>query len=331
MFTMREAFDWLDSGVMYGCGRVRLSGVCTDTRSPVTGALFVALRGERFDAHDFIATAQRDGAAAVLCERIVPGLRAPALLAPDSLHALGAIACGWRRRHSLPVIAVTGSNGKTTVKEMLAAILRASYGADATLATEGNLNNQIGVPLTVMRLDASHRAAVVELGVNQPGEIARLAQIAAADVALVNNAQREHQEFLGSVEATARENGEAIVALAPSGTAVFPGDDACAPIWRELAGTRRTIEFGWEDAPGRFAVAVRPRHLAPRRSRFACPMRRSRSGWRSRAGTTCATPWRQRPAPGPSASRRARSRKGWAISVRRGGGFASGVRNAARP
>ncbi|MCX8004958.1 MAG: UDP-N-acetylmuramoyl-tripeptide--D-alanyl-D-alanine ligase, partial [Burkholderiaceae bacterium] len=148
-----------------------------------------------------------------------------------------------RQRFALPLIAVTGSNGKTTVTQMIGAILAQAFGAERRLVTRGNLNNDIGVPLMLFALRATHRAAVLELGMNRPGEIAWLAQLAQPTVALVNNAQREHQEFFDGVEATARENGAAIAALPPEGTAVFPADDACAGIWRALAGTRRVLDF----------------------------------------------------------------------------------------
>jgi len=248
MFDLREAFGWLESARLVGDGAVRVSGVSTDTRALTPGCLFVALRGERYDAHDFVVQAIGQGAAAVMCERWVEGMRAPALIVPDARRALGELARAWRRRFSLPLIAVTGSNGKTTVKEMISAILAAQYGEDARLATAGNLNNEIGVPLTVFRLRDTHRAAVLELGMNHPGEIAWLAQVAQPGVALVNNAQREHQEFLGSVEATARENGAVIAALPAAGVAVFPGDDEHAHVWRELAGARRRIEFATDGA-----------------------------------------------------------------------------------
>jgi len=243
MFDLREAFGWLEAGRLVGDGSVRVAGVCTDTRALTPGCLFVALRGEQFDAHDFVARAIAQGAAAVMCERWVDGMRAPALIVPDARRSLGELARAWRRRFAAPLIAVTGSNGKTTVKEMISSILAAQFGEDARLATAGNLNNEIGVPLTIFRLRESHRAAVLELGMNHPGEIAWLAQVARPDVSLVNNAQREHQEFLGSVEATARENGAAIAALPAGGVAVFPGDDAHAWVWRELAGNRRRVEF----------------------------------------------------------------------------------------
>jgi UDP-N-acetylmuramoyl-tripeptide--D-alanyl-D-alanine ligase len=248
VFELREAFDCLSAGRLVtpdaGATGVSLSGVSTDTRAVGPGELFVALRGERFDANDFVGQAIAAGASAVMVERWTPECRPPALVVSDTRRALGEIAAGWRSRFTLPVIAVTGSNGKTTVKEMIAAILAEHCGESARLSTHGNLNNEIGVPLTVFRLSADHRAAVIELGMNRPGEIGWLAQIAQPTVALVNNAQREHQEFMHSVEATARENGAAIAALPADGVAVFPGDDLHTPIWRELAGARRCIEFG---------------------------------------------------------------------------------------
>lgn len=268
-FTLREALDWLDAGVLHGRGDERCDGVCTDSRSLDAGQLFVALRGEQFDAHEFVAQAAVRGAAAVMVERPVAGLRKPVLRVPDTRRALGELARGWRRRFDPVLIAVTGSNGKTTVKEMLAAILASACGAAQRLATQGNLNNDIGVPLTVLGLCAAHRAAVVELGMNRPGEIAWLAEVAGPQVAVVTNAQREHQEFMGSVAATARENGSALAALPAEGVAVFPVDDAAhAPIWREQAAGRRIVGFGLGDAgdavvraahdaePGRFVMSI---------------------------------------------------------------------------
>lgn len=249
MLELREAFGLLTSARLLavdpGDPQPVLTGVATDTRTVTAGELFVALRGQTHDAHAYVAQAIAAGAGAVLIERWTEGCRAPAIQVRDTRRSLGELAAGWRRRFVLPTIAVTGSNGKTTVKEMVAAILAAWVGEDARLATRGNLNNELGVPLTVLRLRASHRAAVFELGMNQPGEIAWLASIAQAGVALVNNAQREHQEFLGSVEATAHENGAAIAALPADGVAVYPGDDtAHAPIWARLAAGRRTLTFG---------------------------------------------------------------------------------------
>jgi len=223
-------------------------GVSTDSRQVMPGSLFVALRGERFDAHDFLGQLTGNPVAAVVVERLPENYPLPAIVVPDTLAALGRIGLFWRRRFTIPVIGVTGSNGKTTVKEMISAILLAAFGADARMATQGNLNNEIGVPLTVTRLTDAHKAAVIELGMNHPGEIARLAAIAEPTVALVNNAQREHQEFMHTVEAVARENGAVLQALPPDGVAVFPGDDEYTALWRELAGDRKVMTFGLSDA-----------------------------------------------------------------------------------
>ncbi|MES3022361.1 MAG: UDP-N-acetylmuramoyl-tripeptide--D-alanyl-D-alanine ligase [Pseudomonadota bacterium] len=223
-------------------------GVSTDSRSAPPGSLFVALRGETFDAHDFLAQVGAGGVAAVVVEALPQDWTVPAIVVPDTLVALGQVANFWRGQFAIPVIGVTGSNGKTTVKEMIAAILGAAYGEQQCLATRGNLNNEIGVPLTLMRLDAAHQAAVIEMGMNHPGEIARLSKIAEPTVALVNNAQREHQEFMHTVEAVAQENGAAIAGLAPDGIAVYPGDDTYTALWRGLARDRRSITFGLDDS-----------------------------------------------------------------------------------
>ena len=172
---------------------------------------------------------------------------------PDSRLALGELAAGWRRQFDLPLIAVTGSNGKTTVTQMVASILRAHAG-DAAHATQGNLNNDIGVPLTLLGLRSEHRIGVIELGMNHPGEIAYLAGLAQPTVALVNNAQREHQEFMHTVRAVAEENGAVLQALPSSGVAVYPQDDDFTALWQELAGTRAVCRFAM--ASGEVSAAV---------------------------------------------------------------------------
>ncbi|MGB7184347.1 MAG: UDP-N-acetylmuramoyl-tripeptide--D-alanyl-D-alanine ligase [Burkholderiaceae bacterium] len=256
-FTARDALNWLDSAELYGSGSEVFSGVGTDTRRLPPGCLFVPLRGENFDAHNFIEKAVAEGAAGFLFEHCEQ-LYGPALRVPDTRRALGQLARGWRARFDLPLIAVTGSNGKTTVKDMISAVLAESVGAEHCLATEGNFNNDIGVPLTVFRLDDCHRVAVLELGMNHPGEIEWLTKIAQPAIAIVNNAQREHQEFLDGVEATARENGAVFSGLPESGIAVFPGDDPCTPIWEALAGNRRVMRFGLSDISGQFDVWANP-------------------------------------------------------------------------
>lgn len=224
------------------------NGISTDTRKLMPGSLFVALKGENFDAHDFLPELVGKGAAAVVAERLPDNYPLPALVVPDTRLALSQIATGWRNQFDIPVIGVTGSNGKTTTKEMTASILRAAFG-EGFLATAGNLNNDIGVPMTLFRLDDCHHAAVIEMGVNHPGEMTSLTMVACPTVALVNNAQREHQEFFDGIEASARENGSAISLLPANGVAVFPADEAYTSLWCELAGGRRVVTFGFsEDA-----------------------------------------------------------------------------------
>jgi UDP-N-acetylmuramoyl-tripeptide--D-alanyl-D-alanine ligase len=247
MMTLQQARELLGGDVsLRGDAQTVVRRVHSDTRSLQAGDLFVALRGERFDAHDFLPQAAAAGAVAAIAERGLAEAGLAGLQVRDSLQALQQLAAAWRRSVPAVLIAVTGSNGKTTVTQMVAAILRAWMG-DAALATEGNFNNHIGLPLTLLRLRggavAPHRVAVVELGTNHEGEIAQLAALAAADVALINNAQREHQEFLPGLDAVARENGSVISALGAAGTAVFPADDAAAALWRTLAGDRRVLTF----------------------------------------------------------------------------------------
>jgi len=240
--SLAQAQQLLPASRLVGDGALHIERVHTDSRSLQAGDLFVALRGERFDAHDFLPQAAQAGAVAAVAERGLQEAKLAGLEVADSRAALGQLACGWRQRLQGPLIAVTGSNGKTTVTQMTAAILRAHAG-EAALATQGNFNNDIGVPLTLLRLRDHHRIAVLELGMNHPGEIAQLAAIARPTVALVNNAQREHQEFMATVEAVARENGSVLSSLPTAGVAVFPADDDYAPLWRALAGQRRVMTF----------------------------------------------------------------------------------------
>jgi UDP-N-acetylmuramoyl-tripeptide--D-alanyl-D-alanine ligase len=225
-------------------GEVVFAGVSTDSRNVSAGSLFVALRGEVFDAHSFLAQVAEKGVAAVVVEELPEGWTLPAVVVPNTLAALGQIANHWRRQFAMPVIGVTGSNGKTTVKEMIAAILAAAHGEEGRLATRGNLNNEIGVPLTLFRMEAKQQSAVIEMGMNHPGEIGRLVAIAEPTIAMVNNAQREHQEFMHTVEAVARENGAVLAGLHADGVAVFPHGDEFTPIWEELSAGRRMIRFG---------------------------------------------------------------------------------------
>ena len=248
-------------GALHG-NAVAFSGVTTDSRRVSAGDLFVAISGERFDGNQFVAEAAGRGAVAALTSRLVDaGMPLPQVAVADTRAALGRLAAHWRGRFSLPLVALTGSNGKTTVKEMLASILAAHCdGHDPVLATEGNLNNDIGVPLTLFRLRESHRYAVIEMGMNHAGEIDYLTHIARPTVALVTNAHRAHVGILGSVDAIARAKGEIYGGLGPQGIAVVNEDDAFASLWKDLnkgtlspaptqgGGGRRIVTFGLSES-----------------------------------------------------------------------------------
>ncbi len=238
---------------------VKFLAVSTDTRKLQPGDLYVALRGEHFDGADFVAQAKAAGAVAALInkdsfEKLTKPLNPescilnpdfPVLLVQDTRIALGQLATYWRNQFDIPVVAITGSNGKTTVKEMTAAILREAAGnADAVLATKGNLNNDIGMPLTLLQLNAQHRYAVIEMGMNHAGEIDYLTRLASPEVALINNASGAHLEGMGSVEAVALAKGEIFAGLQQGGSAVINSDDLYAPLWRTLAGAHSLLEFG---------------------------------------------------------------------------------------
>ena len=228
---------------------VEVTGVSTDTRTVADGQLFIALSGERFDAHDFLDQAITAGATALLVsdESKLPAGCSAVVVGDDTRLALGRLAAAWRARFSLPVIAVTGSNGKTTTKEMVAAILKVAFGT-SVLSTRGNLNNDIGLPLTLLGLRPTHRAAVIEMGMNHPGEIAYLAQIGSPTVALVTNAQRAHLEGMGDLEEVAREKGSIFGGLLPNGVAIINADDTYADFWRGMAGVHAVRTFGIDHA-----------------------------------------------------------------------------------
>lgn len=239
-----------------GGADVRFSAVSTDTRSIKQGDLFVALKGEHFDGAKFVADALKAGAVAAVVnagsrEQLSQILNPESciLYVEDTRLALGKLAAHWRNKFDIPLVAITGSNGKTTVKEMLAAILRSHTGSDeAVLATQGNLNNDIGMPITILKLRGTHRYAVIEMGMNHFGEIDYLTHIAHPDVALINNAAGAHLQGLGSLEGVARAKGEIFAGLRSNGTAVINADDAHAAVWKKLADKRRLFEFSLERA-----------------------------------------------------------------------------------
>ena len=228
-------------GSHYFGSNVPFTSVCSDTRTVTPGSLFFALKGEKFDAHDFVNDAMRAGAVALVVEHEVH-CPLPQIIVRDTKLMLGASAAYWRRTKNCPVIAVAGSNGKTTTTQMIASILKAHFGENM-LATEGNFNNDIGVPLTLWKLRDNHRAAVIETGMNHVGEMRYLQGLVRPTVAVMTNAQREHQEFLKTVEAAARENGEIFRGLTDNGTAIIPFDDPCKDIWLEVAAAQNIMTF----------------------------------------------------------------------------------------
>ncbi|MCG2633560.1 MAG: UDP-N-acetylmuramoyl-tripeptide--D-alanyl-D-alanine ligase [Gammaproteobacteria bacterium] len=240
MMLLSEAARVLD-GHLLGAD-VRFGRVGTDSRASEPGELFVALRGERFDGHGFVAEAAARGAVAALVDKPLDQPLTQ-LQVGDTLTALGELAANWRRRFDIPLVAITGSNGKTTVKEMVAAILAQTA---PVLATRGNLNNQVGLPLTLLRLRQHHAWAVIEAGMSAPGELAGLGRIAAPTVAVITNAAAAHLAGLGDVAAVARAKAELLDGLCPGGTAILNLDDPHIVLWRAQAGGHPVISFSLE-------------------------------------------------------------------------------------
>jgi len=226
---------------------VEFGSVSTDSRAISQGDLFIALQGDKFDGSQFVALSAEKGAVAALVnEESYHGEAVPCslLLVKDTRLALGKLSGYWRGQFKFPVVGITGSNGKTTVKEMLTAILRERSGSDdGVLSTQGNFNNDIGMPLTLLKLRAQHRFAVIEMGMNHRGEIDYLTRLAQPDVALINNAGSAHIANLGSLKAIAETKGEIFAGLKKSGVAIINADENFAPLWRELAAGHQIIEF----------------------------------------------------------------------------------------
>ena len=232
------------------------TGVSTDSRTVQKGDLFVALSGERFNGHKFVSSAIERGAVAAMIKaqaayELNPGR--PLISVADTRLGLGQLAASWRKRFVMPLVAITGSNGKTTVKEMIASILRQEVdnqqlgdhdAAENVLATEGNLNNDIGVPLMLLRIREQHVFAVIEMGMNHMGEIAYLTQLTKPNVAVITNAGLAHIEGLGTLEAVAYAKGEIFSELDQQGVAIINADDQYAPLWRRLVNGRRVVDFG---------------------------------------------------------------------------------------
>jgi UDP-N-acetylmuramoyl-tripeptide--D-alanyl-D-alanine ligase len=218
----------------------RYCTVSTDSRTLKPGTLFVALRGPTFDGRDFVAAAAAQGAVGAIVDRAVAHAL-PQVVVPDALRALQQLGQAWRNEFNVPIVGVAGSNGKTTAKEMTAAILSRM---GVCMATHGNLNNHIGVPLTLMRLEASHRSAVVEMGANRIGDVAELVRLARPTVGLITNAGAEHLEGFGNLDGVAQGEGEMVSCLEPSATAVINADDAYAGYWRRVATAQHVLTFG---------------------------------------------------------------------------------------
>lgn len=240
---------------------IKFTGCNTDTRNLLPGSLYVALRGKRFDGHDFIVDAQQQGASAVMIERPV-ACALPALRVKDTRLALGKLARLWRQRFTLPVVAITGSNGKTTTKEMVKAILSQQ---GQVLATQGNLNNEIGVPLTLFNLGTEHRYAVIEMGANHAGEIAYLTQIAQPTIATITQCAPAHLEGFKNVQGVAMAKGEIFSHLSTGGTAVINYDDSYAQLWHKLAQPYNISSFALNNSA---QVTAQPIQLYPDSSQF---------------------------------------------------------------
>lgn len=225
-------------------GDAEFTAVSIDSRTLNAGDLFIALRGERFDAHNFIQDAVAKKPCALVVERFFPDIALPQLVVSDSLLALGQIAALNRSLFSRPVIAITGSSGKTTVKTLLAGIL-AECGS--THATKGNFNNHIGVPLTLLQLEAHHEFAVIEMGASGPGEIEYLCSLAKPQITMINNVMAAHIQGFGSIQGVARAKGEIYTALPTTGVAVVNVDDRFAPDWLATLTNRRVIRVSFND------------------------------------------------------------------------------------
>ncbi|MDP4800518.1 MAG: UDP-N-acetylmuramyl-tripeptide synthetase [Burkholderiaceae bacterium] len=257
-WTLRDLLPILDRAGLSGARWLTpptdptqvVMGVSIDSRRCPAGSLFAAILGERFDGHDFLPEAANQGAvAALVCRHGTDqptdqSMGLPLLMVPDTIAALGALAAAWRADWPGRLVAVTGSNGKTTVKEMIASIMRAAVGRRSQWATPGNLNNQIGLPLSLLGLRSRHRLAVMEIGMNHPGEVLSLALMAKPDLAVVTNAQREHQEFMGTVQACAHENGSVFESLGGQGVVIYPRDPLHESIWASQAAGRSACRFG---------------------------------------------------------------------------------------
>lgn len=220
-------------------------GVSTDSRTLIPGNLFIALQGEHFDGHQFLEQAAKNGAVAAIVSKILP-VNIPQILVYDTLVSMGKLSAHWRQRFKIPLVGITGSNGKTTLKNMMASILRTACDqqTEKVLATEGNLNNAIGVPLTLFRLNDQHRFGVIEMGMNHFGEIAYLTQLAKPAVAIITNAAEAHLEGLKNIAGVAKAKGEIFQGLIKEGVAILNADDQHFNYWCDLIHNHKYLTFG---------------------------------------------------------------------------------------
>ncbi|MBI2993992.1 MAG: UDP-N-acetylmuramoyl-tripeptide--D-alanyl-D-alanine ligase [Gammaproteobacteria bacterium] len=239
-------------------------GCSTDSRRLNPGEMFIALRGERFNGHDFVLQAERNGAGAALVEFAPPSVTLPLLQVADTRKAIGMLAAHWRARFDIPVVAITGSNGKTTVKELVSSILSRHA---PVCSTQGNLNNDIGVPITLFALGEEHRFGIVEMGANHKGEIAYLTRLSRPTIAVITQCAPAHLEGFGSIEGVARAKAEIYEGLPPGGAAVINADDRYAGLWRELCSGLRQLTFGLKHTADVTARDLRP-GAGPEQGRF---------------------------------------------------------------
>ncbi|MBE7042979.1 MAG: UDP-N-acetylmuramoyl-tripeptide--D-alanyl-D-alanine ligase [Ruminococcaceae bacterium] len=272
--TIKKLIEWSDA-VSFGAEETALiTDICTDSRKITPGCLFVALKGERFDGHAFLQQALDQGAKAVMGE--IPFEGGPYLQVKDTSQALLDLASGYRKQFSIPVVGITGSVGKTTTKEMVAGVLSQAY---CCLKTEGNFNNEIGVPLTLFRLEDCHEIAVIEMGMNHFGELSRLSRCACPDAVIINNIGMSHIENLGSREGILKAKLEILDGLKEKGTALFNGDDdylnqanpdvkiirygsseTCAIRAEEIVSEQQLFSFVCKELPERVTIPVPGRH-----------------------------------------------------------------------
>ncbi|AGF47124.1 bifunctional UDP-N-acetylmuramoylalanyl-D-glutamate--2,6-diaminopimelate ligase/UDP-N-acetylmuramyl pentapeptide synthase MurE/MurF [Candidatus Kinetoplastibacterium desouzaii TCC079E] len=222
-----------------------VSGVSIDTRTLNKGDIFFALKGANFDGHNYLDSAYLKGACAAVVSNNCLKSIIPQVIVNDTKNALNDVAFSWRRKYNPSVISVVGSNGKTTTKEMISVILTSFFGKSFCLSTKGNLNNDIGVPLSILRLRKEHKVAVFELGMNHPGEIKHLSELVKPNIIVITNAQREHQEFMKDVESVAYENGSIINFVSEDGVIIYPGDDSYSHIWEDLSKNKKVFLFGF--------------------------------------------------------------------------------------